>query len=302
MSYILSLTDYVDQNSKELISALTFDGEIAKLANLEAGIKSSKAVQILAVNPVPQGGESCGFSASGSATFTQRTIVTKAVKWEDSLCPRTLQSKWTQMLLKSGQNYTEADIPQKVVDELMANIKQQVAKLDWLGNVLSGNPYLSKYDGLAKIIQGAAGVVAATTSTYNATNARAIIKDILSKIPAALKGDARVKMFMGYDAAETYRQVLMDANLYHVASAADQRGLYAEGSVVQIVPDHGLDGTSQIYTLMPENVYLGVDMIDEEEVAKLWYSHDDDIARYKFAMRRAWQVSIPSQIVYYKNT
>jgi hypothetical protein len=301
MGYILTLTNYVDEQSKELISALQFEGETAKFAQIEAGVKSSKALQILAVQPVPQGGESCGFTASGSATFTQRNIVTKAIKWQDSLCPKTLQSKCTQLLLKAGQKYTEADIPAKVIDELVAGIKAQIEKMDWQGNILSGNPYLSKYDGLAKIIE-ASGAVAATTSTYNATNARAIVKDILNKIPASLKGNPNVKMFMGYDAAEIYRQVMMDANLYHVASTADQRGLYAEGSVVEIVPVHGLDATSKIFTLQPTNMFLGVDMLDEEEVAKLWFSDDDDVAKYTFACRRGWQVAIPSEIVYYKNT
>jgi hypothetical protein len=49
-------------------------------------------------------------------------------------------------------------------------------------------------------------------------------------------------------------------------------------------------------------MYLGVDMEGEEEKAKMWYSDDDDLAKYSFRFRRGWQVAIPSEIVKYANS
>lgn len=308
---VSSLTDYVNEQSQELLTALQFQAETASFANIQTGVKSEAALQILTNTPVPQDGGSCGFNASGSSVFTQRKITSKAVKYQDELCFRTLQAKWTQLLLKRGQNYDESNVPAAMVADLVAQIKAHQETADWQGDTDSGSSYLKIYDGLIKIIKAATGTNVATASTWNSTNARAIVKSIISKIPAALKGNPNVKIFMGYDAAETYRQALMDANLYHVAvGSGDQKNIMAEGSVHEIVPVHGLDGLTGntgdnpfIFALDPtRNLFLGVDMEGEEEEARMWYSQDDDVVRYSFRYRRGWQIAFPTEIVEYSNS
>jgi len=308
---VSSLTDYVNEQSQELLTALQFQAETASFANIQTGVKSEAALQILTNTPVPQDGGSCGFNASGSSVFTQRKITSKAVKYQDELCFRTLQAKWTQLLLKRGQNYDESNVPAAMVADLVAQIKAHQETADWQGDTGSVSSYLKIYDGLIKIIKAATGTNVATASTWNSSNARAIVKNIISKIPAALKGNPNVKIFMGYDAAETYRQALMDANLYHVAvGSGDQKNIMAEGSVHEIVPVHGLDGLTGntgdnpfIFALDPtRNLFLGVDMEGEEEEARMWYSQDDDVVRYSFRYRRGWQIAFPSEIVEYSNS
>ena len=199
-----------------------------------------------------------------------------------------------------------------MVADLVAQIKAQQETADWQGDTTSTSAYLSRYDGLIKIIAAASGTNVATASTWNASNARAIVKNIISKIPAALKGSPSVKIFMGYDAAETYRQALMDANLFHVpAGSGNQQGIMAEGSVHEVVPVHGLDGLTAssgasapfIFALDPDrNLYLGVDSPDEEDQAEMWYSQDDQNVKYSFRFRRGWQIAFPSEIVEYANS
>ena len=308
---VSSLTNYVNEQSKELLVTLQFEGETAQYANIQTGVKSTAALQILTNTPVPQDGSTCGFNASGSSVFTQRVITAKTIKWEDTLCPRTLETKWTQLLLKKGQKYDESSIPAAIVNDVVNIIKAQLETCDWQGDTSSSNAYLAPYDGLIKLIKAATGTNVATASTYNSTNARTIVKNIISKIPAALKGDPGVKIFMGYDAAETYRQALMDANLYHVAvGSGNQKGIYAEGSVHEIVPVHGLDGLTGntgdnpfIFAFNPDRtLFLGVDMENEEEQARMWYSQDDDNVKYSFRCRRGWQFPFPGEIVEYSNS
>lgn len=308
---VSSLTDYVNEQSKELLTALQFEAETASYANIQTGVKSASALQILTSTPIPQDGSSCGFNASGGTTFTQRNITTAPVKYQDSLCFRTLQAKWTQLLLKAGQEQSEADIPAAMIKDIVAQIKAHQEKMDWQGDTTSGDAYLNRYDGLRKLIKAATGTVTATASTWNATNARAIVKNIIANIPAAQKGNANTKIYMGYDAAETYRQALMDANLYHVAvGSGTQKNIMAEGSVHEIVPVHGLDGLTGssgdnpfIFAIdFGRNVWVGVDMENEEEEAKMWYSQDDDLVKYSFRYRRGWQFAFPSEIVEYSNS
>lgn len=309
---VSSLTDYVNEQSRELLTALQFENETASYANIQPGVKSSAALQILTSTPIPQDGSTCAFNASGGTTFTQRILSTSAVKYQDTLCFRTLEAKWTQLLLKRGQKYDESNVPAAMVADLVAQIKAQQETADWQGDTTSTSAYLSRYDGLIKIIAAASGTNVATASTWNASNARAIVKNIISKIPAALKGSPSVKIFMGYDAAETYRQALMDANLFHVpAGSGNQQGIMAEGSVHEVVPVHGLDGLTGssgasapfIFALDPDrNLYLGVDSPDEEDQAEMWYSQDDQNVKYSFRFRRGWQIAFPSEIVEYANS
>ena len=307
---VSSLTDYVNQSSTDLLVAAQFENKTAALAglNIQYGVKSASALQLLSFDAIPQANDSgCGFNASGDTTITQKTITTKGVKFDGTLCPKTLEAKWTQMLLSKGQNYTESAIPAAIFNEMTKSIAKRLEIMDWQGDTSLVSSYLNRYDGLIKTIN-AATPVSATASTYNATNARAIVKNIISNIPSALKGNPDVKIFMGYDAAEIYRQALMDANLYHVAAGADMEALNAEGSVHQIIPVHGLDGLYSvsgqkcIYAFNPANVVLGCDMLNEEEKIDVWFSPDNQDVRHTCRFKRGWAVAYGSECVQYANS
>lgn len=311
---ISSLTNYVDQTSLELLTALQFKGETADMANIHAGIKSAEALQLLSTTPFPQDGTACGFNASGDASFTQRNLTTYPIKYQDSFCPRALEAKWTQQLLKKGQDYNEGDVPKAIFDDIVKQIIRINETMDWQGNLLTlANGLINKYDGLKTIIAAATGTVTAAASTWNAANARAIMKTIIAGIPAAQKGDPNTKVFVGYDVAETYRQVLMDANLFHVPTGTGtQQGMVVEGSVHPLIPVHGLDGLAAttgvanpfIFAIDPSrNFHLGVDMAGEEEKFTLWLDgSDNETVKYSVRFRRGWQIAYPSEIVEYANT
>lgn len=311
---VSSLTDYVNEQSTDLLTAMQFKGETAALANIQTGVKSSEALQILTNTPVPQDGSSCGFNASGDTAFTQRILTTAALKYQDSLCPRTLESKWTQLLLKAGQNYDESSIPGKIIDDVRDQINRINETADWQGDTTSGSSFLNRYDGLIKIIKAATtgGTATAVAGPVTTSNVRTIVQNIVAKISsiAVLVGNPDVKIYMGYDIAEMYRQKMFIDNLYHFAANGDQKKIFAEGSVHEIVPLHGLDGLGASSGDNPfifafdadRQLYLGVDMENEHEEAKMWYSQDDDNVKYSFRFRRGWQIAFPSELVEYSNS
>jgi hypothetical protein len=308
---VSSLTNYVNEQSKELLTAIHFEGATAEMAYAHPGIKSAEAIQLLASSPVPQDASACSFNASGDTTFTQAILTVAGVKWEDILCLKTLESKWTQLLLKAGSKYTEADIPAMIMSDIVEVINEQLETADWQGDTGSGSAYLKRYNGLRKLIKAASGTTTATASTWNLTNARAIMKNIISSIPTRLKGNPKVKVICGYDVAETYRQALMDANLFHVAAGSkDQQGIYVEGSVHELVPVHGLDGLATstgdnpfIFALIPErHLHYGFDLLNEEEKAEMGMDQYKKNVWYSFELKRGWQIIYPNEIVEYSNS
>lgn len=313
---VSSLTNYVDQTSTELLTALQFKGETAALANIQTGIKSAAALQILTTTPHPQDGTNCGFNASGDAAFTQRTLTTYPIKYQDSFCPRALEAKWTQVLLKKGQDYNESDVPKAIFDDIAKQIVRINETMDWQGDTtLLANGLLNKYDGLIKIIKAATGTAVATAvaGPVTTTNVRTIVANVVAKIATLpnLVGNPDIKILMGYDIAELYRSKVFTDNLYHVNGQGDQKGMQAEGSVHTIIPLHGLDGLGAggtdapfIFALDPDtNMYLGVDMEGEEEQAMVWLDgSDNETVKYSFRFRRGWQIAFPQQIVEYSNS
>lgn len=312
---VSSLTNYVNEQSTDLLFALQFEGETASLANVQTGIKSAEALQIVTSTPVPQDGTSCGFNASGNTAFTQRIITVKSVKYQDSYCPRDLETKWTQLLLKAGQHYDESDIPKKIMDDIFNQINAINETADWQGDTTAVSSYLNKYDGLRKIIKAATvgGTATAVAGPVTTSNVRTIVQNILAKIATipTLVGNSKVKIIAGYDFVELYRMKCFIDNLFHVPSQGDQKGISAEGSVHTLIPVHGLDGLISstgdnpfVFALDPDrNLYLGVDMENEHEEARSWIDGSDgETVKYSVRFKRGWQIAFPSEIVEYSNS
>lgn len=307
MGFVVSaLTNYVDQTSTDLLVATQFEGETADYANVQSGIKSAAALQLLAIAPIAADGEECGYTSTGSVTFTQRTLTTKAVKYQQDFCLRDLQAKWTQVLLKKGQNYTESDFPKQIANELVNYIKMKNEITDWQGDTTSGDAFLARYDGLLKIIDAAADEIIVTPQAQSVANARTIARALVNAVPSNLKGNSGLIFFVGYDFFDMYVEKLATDNLYN--AYAQQTGtnyglLGIENSLYKMKAVHGLDGTKRIIGMIPaDNMFLGVDMENEEEEFKIWYSMDTDLIKSSVRFRRGWQVAYPSQIIAMTNT
>ena len=298
---VSTLSNYTNQESTNLIKAVQFQSETAALIGLQSGIKSAADVHLLSVAPVPQAGGSCGFNASGSTSFTARTLTTYAIKYQEQFCMNDLEAKWTQLLLKKGQNYTEADLPAEIMAEVVKVVNARNETADWQGDTASVNAYINRYDGLLKIIDAATGVVSATASTYNETNCRTILRDMVSKVPDALKGNPDFTFFIGYPEYTTYLNKISADNHFHMFDTSKYGEIRLENSPYKLKAVHGLDNTSRIIGAMPENLILGCDMENEQEEVKLWYSQDDDLVKYSIKFRRGLQIAIASEIVEYTN-
>lgn len=309
---VSALTNYIDEQKLDLITALHFEGETAALASPHPGIKSSEDIHLLASTPVPQSGSACSFNASGDTTFGRANLAVVPIKWEDLYCIKDLEAKYTQLFLKKGSKYTEADIPGKIFEDVIEVINEQLETLDWQGDTTSGSAYLNKYDGLRKKLAAATLGATATASTWNLTNARTIMKSIISAIPARLKGNPKVEIVCGYDVAETYRQALMDANLYHVpVGSEDQKGIMVEGSVHRLHPVHGLDGLATstgvanpfIFALIPDrHLHIGFDMLNEEEKIEMGMDQYKKNVWYSIELKRGWTIIYANEIVEYANS
>jgi hypothetical protein len=304
MAFVVSsLTDYIDQSSTELIARSYFENRSAEyFGGLQTGIKTSAALQLLDVTAVAQADSACSFQASGNTTFTQRNITVGAVKYQDTLCPKALRAKWTQILLKQGSNAENEELTfaTQIGDMLVELIKENVEVWDWQGD--SG--VVGFYDGLIKLIDAATTAVDGNTgSVASGTgivvgNVVAIINAMCDAVPAKLKTKSDKVLFVGTEVFDKYVNALITANLFAVdATTWSDYVMTVPGKNVKVVGVHGLDATNRMFLGRTPNFHLGVDMENEEEEFKIWYSQDDDNIKYSVKFKRGVQVAYPSEIV-----
>ena len=220
---VSALTDYVDQTSTDLLLPAVSAGKTASLVNIQVGIKSSAALQLFDSTVVFQD-DDCAFDSSGATTFSQRNLAVQAIKVQEALCPKDLEAKWTQILLRAGSNYDESDIPAAYMDIKMQRLQDSLELADWQGEDGVGAGNLGFYDGFITVIDAAAasvdGNVDAVTVATGITSANAldIVQGIYSVIPTSVLNADDLVCFMGWDSFRNLVINITDSNFFHYAT------------------------------------------------------------------------------------
>lgn len=170
-----ALAAYTAENEKELVLSTLFAPKTLDLIRKEGTVltKVSTAVQLneLDTDAVFQAGGGCGFNASGTTRISRRTLTVGPIKVHESLCPKDLKTKYTQLLMAEGSQPEDFPFAQKYTDRKVARIGKQLEVAAWQGDTLSGNVNLNKFDGLVKIIDNA-GLNVANSAAPVAVNAQ----------------------------------------------------------------------------------------------------------------------------------
>ena len=272
MSYDVSaLAAYIENRDFPLVAELQFDPMLrASMGTIQDGVKGSSKLHFMETDVVFQSG-SCSRSASGTTTFTDKTITTAAIDIAEDLCNDDLNGKWAQILLRKGVSEGRQILPSEIADVYMADktvkYKQEIAKADWQGDTL-GEGNLQFYDGWLKLIDagspinGNTGAVTVATGVTT-SNILTILDAMFLARPAALRGRADVILDMPQEWYDIYVVALKNANLYHYKSAEEVPYLY--GTNVKINADYGLNGTDRMVMTYAENLVVGVDAESDGE-------------------------------------
>jgi len=309
---VSSLTDYLNEQSQTLLTALHYEGTTAKYMQPLAGVKTKEALQIFALTAYPQdNAQGCDMVASGSAAFTQRVMEVEKIGYRDELCMDNLLPKWTQMLLAPG-SMTEDEITQALAGEFNSELKMLITEhqevADWQGNTASGDAILRQYDGLIKIIDAAGTAVTGntggvTTGTgITTSNVIAIVTAMWRARPEKLKRKTGQTLWMGTDIFDMWVQALGTANLFHVDATMDLSNyeLRIPGTNVHAVGVSGLTGTNRMFLGMGKrNFWYGFDLLSDTDKIE-WKILENDKMRYTVKLKRGLQVAFPEEIVQFK--
>lgn len=311
---VSSLSNYTKDNAEKLIVDSMFSAKFAAAAyakgNVQTGIKTAERIHLLDTDVYFQDDSGCGFTSTGNTTFTARTITVGAIKHNESICPKDLRPKYTQVLLKNGslsENEASAILAESWTSLKVAKVAEKVEVALVQGDTDSGNPNLNKFDGLLKVASIAAGAVQANTAalmggsaatSFTTSNIRTAVDAVWRSLPEGVKGKDDVEIMIGTDLFDLYTASLVAANLFHYMPAEAQKyELTIPGTGYKLVGYPGFSGSNKIVGARWENIYIGTDLANEEEEFKTWYSEDDDNVKLKIAFKLGIQVAKPEEVV-----
>jgi hypothetical protein len=278
------------------------------------GVKSSEAIGRMDTDVFFQDDSACGFNASGTTTFTQRSLTVGKVKVNEILCDKDLEPYYTQQALKAGGEYTTAAFAADYSDQKAKKIAEAIEVALWTANATGSagtNGLLNKFDGIKTLIAGGGGsVVNANTTGFYGTPATGITSTTIAKnainavikgLPAKIKGKDDVRIFCGWDVFAYLIQAYVDANLFHFAPDAkiddNSAAFTVPGTSYKVIPVHGLDGTDDIYAFRMSNIFLGTDLLDEENKFWIRWSEDDENIKFTARMKIGVQFAFVDEIV-----
>lgn len=304
MAYDVSaLTDYVNEQNFPLIRKALFGAKTAGLINMQTGVKSATALNLLDDTIVFQD-DGCSRIASGSSAITQRNIEVGEIAVHKDFCPKDLEKKALQTQVKAGSVQDELTFEEELMGQVTAGIAKTLEKAIWQATGSASDPNLNKFEGLIANIDNSGVAIDGNTSAVSASvgitksNIEQIIDDIYVAIPEDIIDHDDVGVFMGIDTFRTYTQALKDSNLFHFnPDAAADFEYVIPGTNVRLYGVHGLNGTNRLFAGKANHMFVGVDLENEEEEFEVWYSQDDRTVKLTNAFKYGTQVAFPDQIV-----
>lgn len=313
MAFVVSgLSNYTKQESLELLTKAMFSAKTASLLNgagqVIPGIKSAQILPLLSSDIFLQS-DSCSYQSSGNTTFSQRTITVGKCKVQETLCPKDLETKYTQLALNAGESIDMGVFTDQIGTEKAAKIAQAIETAIWQGNTSGGTGNNAFWDGFLTILDNIGfvsggpvrGNVGGAYASITASNIDDIIGTMYTVIPADILGKPDLFIAMGVDTFRLYRQWLVGANLFHYpANETAELEIIDPVTGIKIYGLHGMNGTNKIVAGLWSNFFLGTDMMNEEEDFQFIFNPYERRVQFHAAFKYGCQIAYPDQVCYFK--
>lgn len=274
------LTTYVEQNANGLIAKASLGAPSLKYFKLQTGVKGKTTINVLDTTISLGNGKACGWNEAGESKITQRTINPWFAKVNRSFCDKAMADYFMNAEVNIAAGRQALPFEEAFIADVVKGVNEEVEKAVWQGVTIGG----TKYEGLIDILAGATKVEL-TENVYDT------VKAVYKAIPAAVLKDTAI--FMGVDKYRDLVMELVEKNLYHYPANdnADVFEMVLPGTATKVIGVPGLNGKDNVVALpLTETVY-GVDLQNDQEVFKFWYSDDNQEFRLAINFNGGVQVA-----------
>jgi hypothetical protein len=292
-SYVVSsISGFTDQVGGELLSKALVGATTPMHVNVRLGIKGTQALNLLDSNPSFQSG-ACGWSASGTTTFSQRNITTCDERLNESLCYKDLYDTYLSMFMAPGQTSESVPFESMIADLKVKQIQQRIEQKLWAATVDGGDCF----DGFSSLIaSGQTGVAVSVSGTaFSASAAYGANGNPITEVDKlinALDDNAQARedlvVFLSFANYRLYIQALTRANFFanyingaQQIGGAGSMGVIHPNSNVKVIPTIGLNASAKVTIGPAEYMVVGFDLLSDHEKLDMWYSRDNDELRIR---------------------
>jgi len=289
------LQDYTEQKTSTLISETILTGDFAQQVQVVPNVKGVQELNVLSSSLTAQAG-GCGWNpfSGNSTTYTQKSITSVKQQYQESLCTDDLEGYWYQTLLKPGQYYDSPnDIPfaEYLVNYKVEQVKEAIEFT--LFNATSGSTGFDGFKVLTSSSYSGSNVtVVAAASGTTAANIGDSIDLMLASGEDYLLAAKNGAIFMSWANFNRYTQWLRNKNYFYFAPGNGQEAILHPGSMFQVIPVHGLNGSNRIFIGKKDNFFIGTDLVSDYSQFKMWYSMDNQEVRMKCQFRIGAQTGV----------
>ena len=305
--------DYIDQMKETLMAHMLFEGRTAEFAKVIPGVKNRISLNLLANTAVPTDA-TCGWTPAPSnqyVTLDQKELKVNPLEVKDALCPKDFEQLYLGMYMKGNK---EVPFAQLIADSYVNVVMNANEKYIWDGN--------GTFTGLLTDINGDASVIDASTDVTTATTAMQAVEIMLKNATPDILSHNNKVLYCGYAFYNKYASELRAANWYIQANGEYKNGTLANyemiipGTDVKLVAMAGMDNlvnttliggynigtiSTPIYTPLvltyTDNIVIGTDMMNDEEMFDMWYSRDNDEVRVNIQYKLGWSFYFGDHIV-----
>mgnify|MGYP003435921210 FL=1 len=275
------LKNYLESNGVEVLTKALFNSESAKYFNIQTGCTSEQPIIKLDSTITLADASTCGFTATGSDTFTNRLLSPKFLKVNKEFCPKTLLKTWAHSEVRMNALGQEMPFEELLISNNINELAKVNERLIWEGDTTSGSGNMLLMDGIITIAKADENVV--KQSKGSDTIWKRVQKLWLALDPAVAD---KTTIFMSI---ANYKQLiveLMNANNFHVFE--EYQGTYEMTLPGANVKIKGVSGITQdvILATPEDNLYLGVDGESDSEVCDFYFDKSD--RTFKFCIEYAY--------------
>ena len=268
-------TDYLDQMKEELLGKIVLEGKTIDWAYLIPGVKNR--ISLNGIGDITSVVDAaCGWDVKGDIELVQKELKVFAKQIKNAICPKDLEKTYLGMYMKTNKEIPFIGV---IAEQYVKVAKKEVEKLIWQGDGSSMDGIYKEADGDTNVVDASALVDAAAT-WIDRVNA------MISQTPAEVLERTDGVLVMGYADFMAYVQELQgQANMTVSFNDPSNMSFYIPGTNILCRATAGMDGLAaptkgrNMILTYEENVVVGTDMMDDEEVFDIWYSRDNDEVR-----------------------
>ena len=278
------LKNYLETNGVEILTKALFNSESAKYFNIQTGVTAEQPIIRLDSTITLADASTCGFTATGSDTFSNRLLSPKFLKVNKEFCPKTLLKTWAHSDVKMNALGQEMPFEELLISNNINELAKVNERLIWEGDTTSGSGNMLLMDGIVTIAKKDENVVKQSKGSDDLWTR---VEKIWLSLPAEIADKTTIFMSIA-----NYKQLivdLMNKNMYHVFETYD--GVYEMTLPGANVKVKGVSGITQdvILATPEENLYLGVDGESDSESVDLYFDKSD--RTFKFVVEYAYCVN-----------